>query len=91
MLIKQISAALQLENELEDCVCSQIVFGDFADMGASRTYSEITVSVEQMSLLLSRQDSTSHEALTSTASLNGHNAKCTQRQMVSMIKADFMM
>lgn len=55
LLIKQIAAVMQLENELADCVCSQIVFGDFAQLGTGKTYAEIAIPEEQMNILLSRQ------------------------------------
>ncbi|CDJ52734.1 Dynein heavy chain, related [Eimeria brunetti] len=55
MLVKQISATLKLKDELADCVCSQIMFGDFAQMGSSKSYSEILASEEEMNEVLTRQ------------------------------------
>ena len=55
MLVRQISSTLKLTNELADCVCSQILFGDFAQMDYSKSYSEILASEEEMNEVLTRQ------------------------------------
>lgn len=54
LLVKQISTCMRLEDELADCVCSEIVFGDYAQFGAGRSYADISMSEEQMNSLLSK-------------------------------------
>lgn len=55
LLIKRISAAMQVEDELADCVCSQIMFGDFAHLEDSRIYADISIPEEEMNMLLFRR------------------------------------
>ncbi|KAL8455590.1 hypothetical protein Emag_000585 [Eimeria magna] len=56
LLMKQVAACMQVNNQLADLICSEIMFGDFAQMGEGRTYVEISMAEEEMNALLSRQD-----------------------------------
>ncbi|KAL8272359.1 hypothetical protein Esti_003649 [Eimeria stiedai] len=56
LLMKQISAFMEVNNQLADFICSEIMFGDFAQMGEGRTYMEILMTEEEMNALLFRQD-----------------------------------
>ncbi|KAL8438977.1 hypothetical protein Efla_006922 [Eimeria flavescens] len=55
-LMKRFTECTRLGDALADLICSDIVFGDFAQSLAGRTYMEITLADEEMSALLSRQD-----------------------------------